>query len=183
MEWNVANANPFLPAQTPPLPNMIISFRCPQCSVELSFDDLSQAESPCPRCGRVIRLGITDEMRQRNMVRHCAICGLEKLYTQKDFNRVLGASIFVGAAIISLILYGYNHVVTSFLVLGGAAAADYLLYLALPEVTICYRCHSQYRHATPNPANTAFELGLAEKYDPKDKNRGAENPASEWHQR
>jgi hypothetical protein len=161
---------------------MIISFRCPHCSSELSFDDLSQKESPCPRCDKVIKLQITEKMRKENVVDVCSICGLEKLYTQKDFNRTLGASIFVGAAIVSLILYGYSYVVTSFLVLGAAAAADYLLYLALPEVTICYRCHSQYRNVSPNPANEAFELGLAEKYDPKDKSKGAENPAAEWKQ-
>jgi len=162
---------------------MIIFFRCPHCSMELSFDDLSQTESPCPQCGTSIKLTITQQMRGGNIVDKCAICGLEKLYIQKDFNRTLGASIFVGAAIVSLILYGYNHVVASFLVLGGAAAADYLLYLALPEVTICYRCHSQYRGFSANPVNTVFELGLAEKYDPKDKGKNAENPAAEWQER
>ena len=121
-------------------------------------------------------------MRKDNMVDQCAICGLEKLYIQKDFNRTLGASIFVGAAIISLIFYGYNYVVTAFLILGAAAAMDYLLYMALPEVTICYRCHSQYRDVSKNPEISGFELGLAERYDPKDKRPGAENPASEWQQ-
>jgi hypothetical protein len=121
-------------------------------------------------------------MRKENKVDQCAICGLEKLYTQKDFNRTLGATLFVLAAIISLVLYGYSYVVASFLVLGGQQAIDYFLYMALPEVTICYRCHSQYRNVTSNPINEAFELGLAEKYDPLDKSKGAENPAAEWKQ-
>jgi hypothetical protein len=162
---------------------MTISFRCPFCSTELSFDDMTRTESPCPKCEKVIPLYISEKMRQENIVDHCAICGLEKLYIQKDFNRTLGVSIFVGCAILSLILYGYHYVLTSFLVLGGAAAADYLLYMALPEVTICYKCHAQYRGVTSNPANEAFELGLAEKHDPLDKNKGAENPAAEWKQR
>lgn len=161
-------------------PVMTISFRCPNCSTELSFEDLAHKESPCPQCNKIIHLSLTEPMRQKNIVDRCAICGLEKLYTQKDFNRTLGVSIFVGAAIASLILYGYNQVIAAFLVLGGAAAADYLLYLALPEVTICYRCHSQYRNVVPNSANEAFELGLAEKFDPKDKRPAAENPAAEW---
>lgn len=162
---------------------MIISFRCPHCSTELSFDDLSQNESPCPSCGKVVPLRISERMRKDNVVDGCVICGLEKLYTQKDFNRTIGAMIFGGAAIVSLILYGKIHVIGAFLVLGGAAAADYLLYLALPEVTICYRCHSQYRGVSKNPANSEFELALAEKYDPKDKREGAENPAAEWKER
>ena len=161
---------------------MIISFRCPHCSLELSFDDLSQKESPCPGCEKPIQLQVTPQMLKENRIDHCVICGLEKLYTQKDFNRTLGFAIFLLAAIISLILYGYHYVVSSFLVLGAAAAADYLLYLALPEVTICYRCHSQYRNVSANPENKAFELGLAEKYDPKDRRPNAENPAAEWGQ-
>lgn len=161
---------------------MIISFRCPHCSTELSFEDLSQKESPCPKCGAAIPLGISDRMRRENIADRCAICGLEKLYTQKDFNRALGASIFAAAALASLVLYGYHHVVAAFLVLGAAAAADYLLYLALPEVTICYRCHAQYRKTSPNVEIKAFDLGLAEKYDPKDKRRDAENPAANWRQ-
>lgn len=159
---------------------MIISFRCPHCSTELSFEDLSRDESPCPNCLKSIPLRITSRMRKDQIVDQCVLCGLEKLYTQKDFNRTLGASLFVGAAIISLILYGYNQVVTAFLILGAAAAVDYLLYIALPEVTICYRCHSQYRGVAKNPMNSEFELGLAERYDPKDKTPGAENPAAKW---
>jgi len=160
----------------------MISFRCPHCSAELSFNDLSREESPCPKCGTSIPLRVTERMRKENIVDQCVICGLEKLYVQKDFNRTLGASIFIAAAVISLILYGKQMVVSSFLVLGAAAAADYLLYMMLGEVTICYRCHSQYRQVSPNPHNEAFELGLAEKYDPLDKRKDAENPAAEWKQ-
>ena len=140
---------------------MIISFRCPHCSAELSFEELSQNESPCPQCGKAIPLRLTEKMRKNNTVDQCAICGLEKLYTQKDFNRALGATIFVGAAIVSLILYGYSYVLSAFLVLGAAAAADYLLYLALPEVTICYRCHSEFRGAYRRTA-PAFDLHTAD---------------------
>jgi hypothetical protein len=161
---------------------MLIAFRCPHCSSELNFDDLSLNESPCPRCEKPIQLKITEKMRKENLVDQCAICGLDKLYTQKDFNRTWGAAIFIGAAIISLILYGKSYVITSFMVLLGAAAADYLLYKALSEVTICYRCHSQYRQVGANTENGEFELGLAEKYDPKDKREGAENPAADWKQ-
>ncbi len=48
------------------------------------------------------------------------------------------------AAVVSCRLYFYNRVWQAFAVLIGAAAVDYLLYRILPDVTICYRCHSQY---------------------------------------
>jgi hypothetical protein len=60
---------------------------------------------------------------------------------------------------------------------------DALLYKLLPEVTICYKCHSQYRQVSGNPANAPFALGLAEKFDPLNKRPDADNPAANWHGR
>ena len=159
---------------------MIIRFLCPHCRRELEFDDLSHHESPCPLCGQAIQLRISEAMRQRNQVDQCAVCDCPQVYVQKDFNRTLGVSIFIGGAILSLVLYGFNHVWAAFGVLLGCALADGLLYKVLPDVTICYKCHSQYRQVATNPTNQAFELGLAEKYDPLDKRADAENPAAEW---
>jgi hypothetical protein len=84
---------------------------------------------------------------------------------------------------VSLVLYGFNLVWQAMAVLLGCAVVDALLYKLLPEVTICYKCQSQYRQVSPNPAVQPFELGLAEKFDPLDKQKGAENPAADWHGR
>ena len=73
-----------------------------------------------------------------------------------------------------------NRLVEGTLVWAVFVVADALLYKFLPDVTICYKCHAQYRQVTPNADNQAFELGLAEKYDPLDKRAGVENPAAEW---
>jgi hypothetical protein len=130
-------------------------------------------------CEKPIPLHITDRMRRENLVERCAICA-GKVYVQKDFNRTLGVSIFVAGAIIFLVLAWKNRLVEGTLVWAAFALADGLLYKFLPDVTICYKCYAQYRQFTPNPANEAFELGLAEKYDPLDKRAAAENPAAEW---
>lgn len=119
-------------------------------------------------------------MRRDNVVDRCVACDCQKVYVQKDFNRTLGVTIFVAGAIVSLILYGFNLIWQSMVVLLGCAAADGLLFKILPDVTICYKCHAQYRQFAANPDNQEFELGLAEKYDPLDKKAGAENPAAEW---
>ena len=159
---------------------VVIHFLCPQCRSELAFDDLTHDEAPCPLCGQTVHLHITEPMRHQNAVDRCAVCDCHKVYVQKDFNRTLGVAIFVTGAITSLVLYGFNLVWQSFAVLLGCAAADAILYKVLPEVTICYKCHSQYRGFSPNPANREFELGLAEKFDPLDKQVGADNPAADW---
>jgi hypothetical protein len=157
-----------------------ISLLCPHCRKPLELEDLSQDRSPCPLCGQEIALRISDRMRRDNIVDRCIVCDCNKVYVQKDFNRTIGVSIFVGGAIISLILYGFNLIWPAFLVLLGCAVADAILYKLLPEVTICYKCHTQYRKFSANPDNQEFELGLAEKYDPLDKTAGAENPAADW---
>ncbi len=159
---------------------MKISFRCPHCRQELEFEELSQSEAPCPVCSRPIALRISERMRRDNQVEHCAICGCPKLYVQKDFNRTLGVSIFAAGAVLFLLCAWKNRLVEGTLVWALFVVADGLLYKFLPNVTICYRCHAQYREVAPNPDNQAFELGLAEKYDPLDKRAGADNPAAEW---
>ena len=159
---------------------MKISFLCPHCHGELEFDDLTQNDSPCPLCCTTIHLRISERMRRENVVDHCVACDCHKVYVQKDFNRTLGVTIFAAGAIVSLILYGKNLIWQAMAVLLGCAAVDALLYKFLTEVTICYKCHAQYREFTPNPDNQEFQLGLAEKFDPLDKRTGADNPAAEW---
>jgi hypothetical protein len=156
-----------------------IQFLCPHCHRELQFEDLSQDEAPCPLCEKPIHLHVTERMRRDNAVDQCAICQ-GKVYVQKDFNRTLGVSIFVAGAVLFLILAWHNRLVEGTLVWAVFALADGMLYKFLPDVTICYKCYAQYRQFAPNPANEAFELGLAEKYDPLDKRAQAENPAAEW---
>jgi uncharacterized protein (DUF983 family) len=162
---------------------MEITFRCPHCKSELHFDDLSNEKSPCPVCGHEIPLKVTEKMRRENIVDQCVICGLDKLYEQKDFNRALGAAIFIVAAIACVILCWKNRVVLGYGVLLLAAAFDYVLYRYLSNVVICYRCQSQYRKYSPKSGIPGFELGLLEKFNPLNPKPGAENPAAQWKQR
>ena len=159
---------------------MKIQFLCPHCRHELEFEDLSQDESPCPLCQKTIRLRITDPMRRQNMVDRCAVCDCDTVYVQKDFNRTLGVSIFLAGAVLFLLCAWKNRLVEGTLVWAVFVIADALLYKYLPDVTICYKCYAQYRGVTPNPDNQAFELGLAEKFDPLDKGAHAEHPAAGW---
>ena len=122
-------------------------------------------------------------MRRDNVVDQCAMCDCNKVYVQKDFNRTLGVAIFCAGAVLFLIFAAKNRLVEGTLVWAVFVVADGLLYKFLPDVTICYKCHAQYRQVAPNADNQAFELGLAEKFDPLDpaaRDAGAENPAAEW---
>jgi hypothetical protein len=46
-----------------------------------------------------------------------------------------------------------------------AVLVDAGLYLMLPEITVCYRCHAHFRGFRRNPAHEPFDLHLAEQYD------------------
>jgi hypothetical protein len=145
----------------------------------LDFDDLTQSESPCPLCHEPIRLRISERMLRDNVVDHCAVCDCNTVYVQKDFNRTLGVTIFAAGALLFLVCAWKNRLVEGTLVWAAFVVADALLYKFLPDVTICYKCYAQYRQVARNPDNQPFELGLAEKFDPLDK-QAAENPAAEW---
>ena len=141
---------------------------------------MTQSESSCPLCHEPIRLRITERMRRDNVVEGCAVCDCNKVYVQKDFNRTLGVTIFAAGALLFLLCAWKNRLIEGTLVWAAFVVADTLLFKFLPDVTICYKCYAQYRQVARNPDNQAFELGLAEKYDPLDKHAAAENPAAEW---
>jgi len=119
-------------------------------------------------------------MRRENVVERCVACDCPQVYVQKDFNRTLGVGIFAAGAVAFLVCAWFNRLVEGTLVWAAFVVADAMLYKFLPDVTICYKCHAQYRQFAPNQYNRPFELGLAEKYDPLDKQPAAENPAAEW---
>ena len=160
---------------------MRINFLCPACSKENVFVSGEPWEGfRCEHCAGAIHLELTAAMLERNVVEACAVCRKDLFYLQKDFNRTLGISILAIAFTISMILWVRDWVYSAFLVIGAAAAIDWTLFKLWPDVTICYRCHAQYRAVTPNPENRECDLGLVEKYDPLDKSAHAENPAAEW---
>ena len=46
----------------------------------------------------------------------------------------------------------------------ASAAVDFLLYLMVADVTVCYACHAVYRGFPRNPQHSAFDLKELEKY-------------------
>ena len=111
-------------------------------------------EIACPSCGRVhpIRSGATAS--DATPLPRCLRCGLDRLYTQKDFNRKIGLWIFVVAAILSVPTWGVSLLV--------ATIVDRILFYMLGDVTICYACNTQHRGFAGNPDHGEFDLHVAE---------------------
>ena len=79
------------------------------------------------------------------------------MYVQRDFNQKAGlAIVIVGAALAPFTRYYASLFV--------AAGVDAMLYLLLPEITICYRCGTHFRRFNRNPRHQPFDLHIAEQY-------------------
>jgi hypothetical protein len=111
----------------------------------------------CPRCGRGLTIAPRPEGGVPRRVERCLRCGLDRLYTQKDFNRTLGLAVFVVAAILSVPTWGLSLV--------AATIIDLVLYFVLGDVTLCYGCGAQHRGFEKNPAHGPFDLHVAEAVD------------------
>ena len=109
----------------------------------------------CRSCGKTYapKNEFSDE---NSAIQFCAICRCRDLYVQKDFNRKVGCAI----AVIGAVLAPFTKLISLFV----CALIDLVLYLSLPPITVCYRCHSIYRGFSKNPNHEGFNLGINDRY-------------------
>jgi hypothetical protein len=97
-------------------------------------------------------------------VEQCAWCRNREFYVQKDFNRRLGLFLVVLSGLIALlVMLLWDHRL-GIGVLVAATAADWVVFRCLPEVAVCYLCHTIYRGYPRHPAHQPFYLGHEERY-------------------
>ena len=108
----------------------------------------------CASCGRVHPIRREAAVADATPLPCCFMCGLDRLYTQKDFNRKIGLWIFIVAAILSVPTWGVSLLV--------ATIVDRILFYLLGDVTICYGCNTQHRGFAGNPDHGEFDLHVAE---------------------
>jgi len=127
-----------------------VEFGCPACgrAVELA----AGTKAPCPRCGAEASLPPAPPHLEA-----CLACGCKELYRHRDFNQKLGLALVALGALLWLVLHSFWPMV-------AAAALDLVLYLALPDVAICYRCKAHHRGAAGIPDLPRFDLERHEHY-------------------
>ena len=96
-------------------------------------------------------------MKARDPLSACPKCGHGELYRRKDFPRKLGVAVVVAAA--ALVFW-----TESYWPLAAAAAVDLLLFLAIPEVVVCYRCGSEHRGVAFDPRPPTFDIAVADRH-------------------
>lgn len=136
--------------------------RCPKCDAGLP---VSAAEAPaaitCGGCGRDIPLQVSESLRNDAAVDCCAVCAGGDFYIRKDFDPTLGLTVVIVGALISAVFYWFGRDFIAYAVLGGAALIDLVVYGRLKDLTVCYRCHTEFRGAYPKTAG-GFDLHTAD---------------------
>ncbi len=144
---------------------MELTFECPNCESVGRVDSVETAtEAVCARCGH--RRELRGSAIDAGELVGCPWCATEDLYIQKDFPHGLGLTIVLTGFAVSTVFWYWFMPISAFAVLLLTAALDVVLYYLVRDVTICYRCLSQYRGAGSNPGGrfAPFDLAIGERY-------------------
>lgn len=141
---------------------MNILARCPQCDAGLP---VSAAEAPgaikCGGCGRNIPLSISEFLRTGQGVDRCPVCSGTDFYGRKDFDPKMGLTVVVIGIAISAIFYWFKRDLIAYSILAAATLIDLIIYGRLKDLTVCYRCHTEFRGPEARRA-PAFDLHTAD---------------------
>ena len=141
---------------------MDILAKCPQCDAGLPIRASSAPDViSCGSCGKEIPLTVSAALRADEAVDACPVCAGADFYTRKDFNPKVGVTIVAIGASISAVFYWFKRDLIAYSILAVATLVDLVIYGRLKEVTVCYRCHSEFRGAYKRTA-PAFDLHTAD---------------------
>ncbi len=141
---------------------MQIIAKCAKCDAGLL---VKASEAPtaikCGGCGHEIPLGLSSAVRSDAGVDVCPVCAGGDFYLRKDFDPKMGLTVVIIGALISAVFYWFGKDLIAYSILGGAALIDLFVYGRLKDLSVCYRCHSEFRGAYPRTAG-GFDLHTAD---------------------
>jgi hypothetical protein len=136
--------------------------RCPKCDAGLPIRGDEQADTiKCGGCGRSIPLTISDALRSDLAVDRCPVCDGADFYGRKDFDPKVGLTVVVVGALISGGFYWFGRDLIAYSILAAAALIDLFVYGRLKDLTVCYRCHTEFRGPYSRTLS-AFDLHTAD---------------------
>ena len=125
---------------------MQVVARCPKCDAGLPVTAAEDSGSiKCGGCGHLLPLAFSEAVRSDTRVDACPVCGGSDFYLRKDFDPKVGLTVVIIGALISAVFYWFGEDLIAYGILGGAALIDLIVYGRLGDVTVCYRCHSEFR--------------------------------------
>jgi hypothetical protein len=146
---------------------MRITARCIGCNAALPF---GASDPPpairCGRCSREMPVTVSDAIRSDAGVDRCPICSGGDFYVRRDFDPKAGLAFVVVGAVVSGIFYFFDRDLIAYSILAAAAIIDLVIYRRLTDVTVCYRCHAEFRGKYPRTAGP-FDLHTADVLEPE----------------
>lgn len=141
---------------------MQILARCPKCDAGLPVrSDEPAAAIKCGRCRRDMPLTFSDALRTDRTVDRCPVCQGADFYTRKDFDPKVGLVVVAISALISGAFYWFSRDLVAYSILAVAVLVDLVVYGRLKDLTVCYRCHTEFRGRYQRGA-PAFDLHTAD---------------------
>jgi len=117
---------------------MTVTLTCPECGSGIHvYPKVEPTLAECDVCQHQVPLHFNPEHEQA-ILKDCPCCERKDFYKQKDFNRKLGVTLFVIAAILSIFTYGLSFIVLYLF--------DLLLFRKLSMIAVCYKCQSIFRN-------------------------------------
>tara|TARA_B100000470_G_C19773714_1_gene384285 strand:- start:475 stop:948 length:474 start_codon:yes stop_codon:yes gene_type:complete len=146
---------------------MEVTVVCHQCGSSLPVEATDRSlQINCGGCKQAFLLGFSDTVRADEKVDRCPVCAGGDFYMRKDFDPKVGVTVIVIAALISAAFYYYGQDLVAYGVLGGAALIDLAVYSRLKDLTVCYRCHAEFRGKFEHTADP-FDLHTADELEPE----------------
>lgn len=116
---------------------MEVTITCNECGSAVSIHpSLDAKKAICGICQHETNVHFNQE-HLHGTLKDCPVCERKDFYSQKDFNRKIGAILFVIAAILSIWTYGISLIVLYLM--------DLLLFKKLPNIAVCYKCQTIFR--------------------------------------
>lgn len=146
---------------------MEILARCPKCDAGLPIPAAEATTTiTCGGCGQEIPLTISDGLKADRVVDRCPVCAGADFYIRKDFDPKIGLTVVIIGALISAVFYWFGKDLIAYSILGLAALIDLAVYGRLTFVTVCYRCHTEFRGSYARTA-PVFDLHTADVLEPE----------------
>jgi hypothetical protein len=125
---------------------MNVVAKCPACDAGLPVDAKEAPQSiKCGGCGRELSLAFSDALQRDSKVDACPVCRGSEFYLRKDFDPTMGLTVVIIGALISAGFYWFGEDLIAYSILALAVLVDLVVYGRLGDVTVCYRCHSEFR--------------------------------------
>ena len=146
---------------------MEVTVQCHRCGSALPVAATDESvQIACGRCQQAFLLTFSEAVFADRQVDRCPVCQGGDFWRRKDFDPKVGLAVIGIAILISAGFYYYGLDLIAYLILGAATLIDFAIYGRLKDLTVCYRCHAEFRGTYERTAG-AFDLHTADLLEPE----------------